>query len=282
MEQDIKTYYTAHSVFTNPGARAELLADMPASAAPLAETLRGLMLMHDDIAKYPIQNERVRDTLCRYAAAILDRLAEMDKKTPLTQKRPEDQRFVANSSDFALLCVSVLRQKGVSARKRTGFVPCDVFYDGEQYYRLHDIVEYREGDAWQRLDPSGLSKPEDFIPAGKAWQDCRVGHAAPDKFRDEEHRDFEILTAALLLDLANLGKRELTVWDRYGWACKPFAEFDSRQWQKLDDLAIALQKGDEAQEELIALYNGEEGLQVPQEIWCASPVVPPHLVRLKS
>ena len=107
-----------------------------------------------------------------------------------------------------------------------------------------------------------------------------MGRAAPDKFRDEEQRDFTILTAALLLDLAGMGKTELTVWDRFGWSCKPFGEFESRQWQKLDDLAIVLQKGDEAQEELIALYQSEEGWKVPREIWCASVVVPPHKVEL--
>ena len=167
MEQDVKTYYTSQSKFTDPGAQAKALADMPKAAEDIAKTLRGLMLMHDEIYKYPIQNERVRDTLCRTAETILECIARLDKNAALTDGRPEDGRFIANSSDFALLMVGILRAQGVPARKRTGFIPCDIFYDGEKYNRLHDIVEYWDG-GWKRIDPTGLSRPEDFIPAAKA------------------------------------------------------------------------------------------------------------------
>lgn len=282
MEMDVKSYYSSQSVFTDPGAKAELLADLPKDPAEIAKVLQGVMTPFDEIYKHFIQNERVRDTLCRYAEDILGRIVEIDKGSPLTEERPAEACFVANSSDYANLFVGIARSKGWSARKRTGFIPFDVGYNGEPYFRLHDIAEYRADGAWKRIDPSGMAKDvAEFIPAAKAWQDCRVGRAAPDKFRDEEHRDFGVLTAALLLDLAAMGKMELTIWDRYGWAAMPFADFKSAQWEKLDDLAIVLQKGDEAQEELVAIYNSETGLQVPHEIRCESPVVPPHQVELK-
>ena len=280
---EILPYYTSQSPYTDPGANAGLLSELPKEPQKLAGTLQGLMLMHDEICKYPIQNERVRDTLYRYAEDILTAIVKLDKtKSPLTEERPGDLRFIANSSDFATLMVSILRSKGVPARKRTGFIPSDVCYDGETYNRIHDVVEYWDGKAWALIDPTGRAKAEEFIPAAKAWRDCRVGYAAPDKFRDEERRDFEVLTAALLLDLAGLGKRELTVWDRYGWAATPFTDFDSRQWETLDELARVLRKGDEGQEELVALYTREPGLQVPAEICCLSMVVPPHSVVLKK
>jgi hypothetical protein len=48
----------------------------------------------------------------------------------------------------------------------------------------------------------------------------------------------------------------------------------------MDKIAALLLKGDQALEELQALYAAEEGVQVPRVIHCDSPVVPPHKAEL--
>ena len=280
---DTQTYYASQSTFTDPGGNASLLADFPKSVPEICTLLRGLMLPFDDILKYPIQNERVRDTCFRTGEAMLGRLAAIDKRSPVSAPRPGEARFVASSSDFANLFVCVARHQGIPARKRCGFVPYQgEYYGGEKFFRIHDVAQYWSDGGWKWVDPNGLSREEDFIFAAAAWQDCRVGKGAPDLYRDEQRRDFTVLTTALLLDLAALGKRELCLWDRYGFAAMPFEEFHSKQWETLDHLAELLQQGDAVKDELAALYEKEEGLKVPEKVLCDSPLVPPHEVELSN
>ena len=90
----------------------------------------------------------------------------------------------------------------------------------------------------------------------------------------------DVLLANLMLDLAAMQKIELLNWDRYAWMMRPLDDFSDRAWQTLDKVAELLLAGDEALGELAALYEQEEGLQVPKCIRCDSPVAPPHKVEL--
>ncbi|MCD7768327.1 MAG: hypothetical protein LUH06_05950 [Oscillospiraceae bacterium] len=280
---DIPSYYASQSAFTDPGAQSGLCADLPETVPELVKVIQGVCLLFEERYKYPIQNERFLETNLRYVEDILKQIVSLNKTMPLTQTHPEDQRFMASSSHFAMLLCAMLRLKGIPARKRTGFISFDGYrrrhsFDG--YYRIHDIVEYLDGGEWKQVDPTGVAK--DFVPAGTAWLDAHDGMADEAKFRDEEHRGLEVARAALMLDLAGMMKIELLHWDRYGWMLVPLTDFHDYEWGVLNRLGALLKGGDEMHDALTALYQSETGLQVPEKIRSDSPLVPPYTVELKE
>ena len=269
---DTLSYYATQSPFTDPGDYSSQLSELPKTVPELCGAIQGLCLDYAERYKYPIVNERLLVTNSRYVSKIIKEIFALNK-APLTEKREERDRFLASTSDFASLLCAALRLNGVPARKRVGF------RTEEDGYRSLELVEYWDGNGWQQADPSGLLTG-DFVPAAQAWQMCRSGQADPEKFFDEESRGLVVVRANLILDLANMTKRELLNWDRYGWMNRPFEDFSDRAWEILDTLAELLAAGDEKLEEMQALYEREEGIQVPRVIWCASPVVPPHKAEL--
>jgi hypothetical protein len=265
---DILSYFTAQSSLTDPGEYGALYADLPKSVEGLCQAIQGLFFYYKERYKYPIVNERLLCSHARSASGVLQWVLSWNK-APLTQERGNDDRFLASISDYANLFCSMARAQGTPARKRVGFV------EGESF----ELAEYWDGSAWKQIDPSGLAKGA-FVPAAEAWQACRSGKTDPNVYHDEQHKGLEVVRNNLLLDLAAMNKVELLNWDRYGWLLRPLDDFSDRAWETMDKIAALLLKGDQALEELQALYAAEEGVQVPRVIHCDSPVVPPHKAEL--
>ena len=57
---------------------------------------------------------------------------------------------------------------------------------------------------------------------------------------------------------------------------RPFADFSDKALATMDAAAAALLKADEDFDAVQAIYEAEEGLQVPAVVTCDSPLVPPH------
>lgn len=266
---DILAYFATQSPITDPGDKSGLYSDVPKTAPEICQVIQGLLLDYRERYKYPIVNERFLMTNSRYAQAILKNVISLDK-SPLTTARPEADRFTASSSDYACLFCSMARHNGIPARKRVGFLAQE---DGT--YLSLDIAEYYDG-GWKQV---GVDAAQ-FMSAAQAWQACRAGKIAPELFKDEEHKGLEVVRNNLILDVAAMNKMELLNWDRYGWMMRPFADFSDKAWAILDKAAELLLAGDGALEELHALYEGEEGIQVPRVIKCDTPLVPPHKVEL--
>lgn len=268
---DTLSYFATQSAFTDPGDQSGLYADLPKTAPELCKVIQGVFLDYRERYKYPIVNERLLDIDALYAAALLKAIVALDK-SPLTTERAPENRFTATCSDFANLFCSMARHQGIPARKRVGFV------DGKSW----DIAEYWDGSAWKQIDPSGLTEGA-FVPAAEAWQACRSGKMDPEQFTGDSEakpHGMDVLRINLMLDLAAMNKIELLVWDRYAWMLRPLDDFSDRAWAILDKAAELLLAGDGALEELQALYEREEGLQVPRVILRDSPVAPPHKMEL--
>ncbi len=268
---DTLSYFATQSAFTDPGDYGSLFADLPKTIPEICQVIQGVFLDYRERYKYPIVNERLLDTNSRYVKAVLKAVLALDK-SPLTTARPEENRFTATCSDYANLFCSILRYQGVPARKRVGFVDCNSW----------EIVEYWDGSAWKQIDPSGLTEGT-FVSAAEAWQACRSGKTDPAPFAGDSNaklKGMDILRTNLMLDLAAMMKAELLNWDRYGWMMRPLEDFSDKAWEILDKAAELLLAADQDLDAVSALYEAQEGLQVPRVIRCDSPVAPPHKVEL--
>lgn len=267
---DTLSYYRTQSPFTDPGSYQELYAPLPKTVPEICSVVQGLFLDYRERYKYPIVNERLLCMHARTANAVIKFVLSWNK-SPLAEARPDPDRFLAATSDYANLFVSMARNAGIAARKRVGFVNNESFEQAEYY----DEAEKQ----WKLIDPSGLAEG-DFVPAAQVWQACRSGKLDPNQFSSATDKGMPLVLANLMLDVAAVNKRELLIWDRFSWSLRPLDEFSDRAWNTLDKAAGLLLAGDEGLEELQALYDREEGLQVPRIIKCDPPLTPPHKAEL--
>ena len=267
---DTLTYFASQSPMTDPGKHSEQFAAMPAAVSEICSVVQGLFLKQEERYKYPIVNERLLASHSRQIEAVLDWVLKLSKNAPLVETREIPDRFLASSSDYANLFVSIARAKGIPARKRVGFAGgCSC-----------DVAEYWDGSAWQQIDPSGLIEGE-FVPAAKAWKAVRAGEVCACQFKAESETKLSGMEAVrnnLILDFAAMNKVELLNWDRYGWLLRPLDDFSDKALATLDKAAEALDADD--MDAILALYEAEEGLQVPRVIKCDTPLVPPHKAEL--
>lgn len=270
---DILAYYASQSRFTDPGACAEHFQNAPKSVEGIVEFVQDRCLDFEERYKYPIQNERLLETNNRYADEIINKILKLKRRSAFTDERAIDEKTMVLTSQSACLTLSMLRYNGIPARKRVGFVA------QAGIYKSYEIVEVAEGGAWKQLDPFGWGL--EFIPAAKAWADYKAGKIAADQFVNVDLKGVTVLIANLILDLAALNKQELLTWDRFGWMNRPIADYSEKAWAILDGVAAVLAKADEDPEAVFAAYEAEEGLQVPEVIWCETQVCPPHKVTLR-
>ena len=267
---EILEYYASQSSFTDPGKNSGMYEGLPTDAQSICKTVDGICLDFNERWKYPIQNERWLEMNNRYVDENLDSVKALNKTAKITEERPADQKMMASVSHMASICVSMLRHVGIPARKRIGYVD-----DGNEF-ATYEIVEYydKAEDSWKVLDPNG--KCTGFIPAAQAFFDVKNGKSDEKKYVNADTCGMEIIIANLILDLAYVTKKERISWDRYGWMQRPLDEFSFRAWEILAGAADLLLNDDKNIDALEACYESEEGLRVPQIIYCDSPVIPPH------
>lgn len=277
---DILGYYASQSEFTDPGQFAAHYDDIPSSVDGICQTIHDVMLDFMDRWKHPIQNERWMETSIRYVDEMIEAIRLLDKKAAkIFTVRPADAKMMASSSHFAALAVSILRAKGIPARKRAGFVPSGEFfkeYGIEGKFMAYDVVEYHENGEWKIFDVEG--RGDSFIPAWKAYTDCRKGDADPALYYDDENNGMDVLAAVLVHDFDSCAKNEMLTWDRYG-ICdvqKTASDYTDADWTLLDKVADLLKTDDKNVDAIEALYKAEKSLRVPRVIFCDTPLVPPH------
>ncbi len=267
---DTIAYFVAQSSFTDPGEYAELFAVLPKDAEAIRTVIQGLFLDHKERYKYPIVNERLLHSHSHCIQGVIKSILSWSK-APLNEAREIPDRFLAAPHDYANMFCAMARSQGIAARKRVGFL-CD------EVYRGYEVAEYWDGTAWKQIDVAGLAKSK-FMSAAEAWQACRKGEIDPELFHaDLQTMGLEVVRNSLMLDLAAMNKVELLAWDRYGWMLRPFEDFSEKAWNTLDKAAELLLADDV--EALQALYNSEEGIEVPRIVKCDTPLVPPHKAEL--
>lgn len=226
-------FYTAQSVFSDPGVFAPRYADLPAEPARLARAARDLMIhrLEGEIFGHPIPGDRLRnDAETRYLDDILRIILGRDD-APLSRPRHVADRFVGVCRDFALLFCSFLRHTGVPARVRVGFAD---YLGAGGFHHDHVVTEYWDDDrGWlladaQLCDPrvaaahaidfDPMDVPRDrFLVSGTAWRLARTGEADPDTFGMPGIGAGEWwLAESIRLDLSALNRTEVLQWDVWG------------------------------------------------------------------
>jgi hypothetical protein len=226
-------FYTEHSPITDPGPYRHLFDSVPRDVGGVVRVVQGL-LMHPAAAKlYGEPPEEGPGWGYRTVAEILERVLALDD-VPLTTARPPGRRLRGNCRNFAVLCVSMLRHRGVPARRRVGFA---TYLPGRHSY-THEVAEYWDAAQrrWVLVDPQNddvtiaaqraffdsigqpararydtldLVRDEQLVLGGTAWRRCRSGHADPDGFRCGGQTGWREIEITLLQELDSLNKAEL-------------------------------------------------------------------------
>jgi hypothetical protein len=277
--------YLAQTTFSDPGANASLYDALPNDLDGLCRTVRGIYRHYmDEPNPTP---DRLPEADLRYVSAILDRAIALDGR-PLVAKRKFDQCVIGCCRDAALLLVSMLRHKGISARLRVGFatyirvpgaegrnldhVVAEVWDADRERWFLVDPEQGPELIAYNKLDFDPHDIPRDrFLVGGAAWALCRAGKADPDTFcggPDDFFKGMWAVRARMLGDLLAFNRIEMLLWDSWGWMEYEF-EPDGAALALLDEIAALTQSGSD--ETVRALYDANPQLHAPEALTCYSP-----------
>jgi len=293
-------YYRTQSLIAEPGEYVGLFNDLPHDVSGLCRIARGFIFPIDaeELYGYKIPEDRRREVDTRYVDKMLARIIELDDQA-LSEPRVPENRFVGCDRDRTVLLCAILRHQGVPARIRDGFATYISGFDLEFIVR-HVALEYWNVDEQRwclvdpgqddlliarnniQFDPTDIPRDQ-FIVAGKAWQICRTGKAKPDNFGeipDTYLKGWWFIRNTLIRDLAFLNKTELLLWDSWGDLMAPEPELTEEQLALLDEVATLTQAGNEAFDEMRAVYESEAVLKVPSVIRCYSFVTEPSEVVL--
>jgi Transglutaminase-like superfamily len=288
-------YYAAQSRITDPGRFADWAAGVPGDLPAIRRAARQLVFHYradGDYTENGIEPGRVTEIDTRYAERMLARLAELADQ-PLAKDRAPSQRIVGCCRDFTVLFLAIARQHGIAARARVGFagyfapgwwvdhVVAEVWDAGQRRWRLVD-PELGEG----HTDPADGAPvdPEDipgskFLAGPQAWQQCRAGNTAAERFLVDPALDipatkgWPYLRHNLVLDLAALNRHEMLLWDYWGLdgaLDEAGAEPSPAQLAVLDGAASVTGASGAPQEVIQRLYE-DEHFRVPDVVTSYSP-----------
>ena len=273
-------YYATPGPFTDLGAHAARVRELPRALAEVCRVVQGLVV-HPFLSRlYGLDPDTLRwdDLQVRSASQMLDRVLALDPG-PLSTPRVPAHRFVGNCRHFTVLLCALLRARGVPARARCGFGAYfeptrfedhwvgEVWDDATGAWRLVDA----QLDAAQRqlfrisFDPLDVPRHQ-FLVAGAAWQRCRSGAEDPQRFGILDLRGLWFVRGNLVRDLGARGKRELLPWDSWGLMRDRDRQDDAAGLALLDRVAELTQAGDERHAEVLKLSAAEPALRVPRVI----------------
>lgn len=282
--ETILSYYAHPGVMSDAGEYAPLLRELPRDAPTLVSILQGLATHIFWAQRYGVNHseERQAEVQIRTVTRKLARLLEMDPR-PLAEPRELEQRLVCNCRDFSLLLAAMLKAHGVPARARCGFGT----YFMPNHYEDHWMVEYwkedpalADGGRWVQVDAQldalqqevlGIQfspldmPPGQFVLAGEAWQMCRAGKANPDDFGIFEYHGWDFIKGNVLRDLLALNRIEVLPWDCWGMMEVDVADFTPEQMELMDRVAALTLGGNEAFEEVRAIYEANPIFHIPQD-----------------
>jgi hypothetical protein len=280
MNTEALAYFAAPGPLTDLSAHAAQVRALPEALPELCRVVQGLVV-HPFLAQlYGLAPDALRpaELELRPAAAMVERILALDPR-PLAEPRPPERRVYGNCRHFTVLLAALLRARGVPVRARCGFgayfAPttfedhwvCEVWDEARGAWRLVDA----QLDAIQRkamgvrFDPLDVPRGAQFLVAGDAWQRCRSGRVAPERFGILDLRGLWFVRGNLVRDLAARAKRELLPWDGWGLMATR-ADGDARELALLDRVAELTQAGDERHAETLEVQASEPGLRVPRKV----------------
>ncbi|WP_335978157.1 transglutaminase-like domain-containing protein [Streptomyces sp. CA2R106] len=296
-------FYTAQSVFSDPGELVGWYADLPRDVGELARVVREVMVHRVEGGQFgvPIAEDRMRDDAeTRYVDDIL-RLVVSRDGAPLRKGRDLADRFVGICRDFTLLHVSLLRHVGIPARLRSGFAD---YFGTDGFHFDHVVTEYWDDErgwlladaqiadpAWYPMPFEATDVPRDrFLVAGEAWRQIRAGTVDPLSFGlplpQGPMVGERFVAGDIRLDLAALNKVETLLWDVWG----PGSEADPEcaagtglpaGLRDLYDIAARVTSGEVSFAEVRALFADHDGLRTPATVLSLAPFNGPSRVTLR-
>ena len=283
-------YYATSGPFSDLGAHAARVRDLPEALPELCRVVQGLVV-HPFLSRlYGLEPDTLHwdDLQVRSASEMLDRVLALDPG-PLWTPRAPAHRFVGNCRHFTVLLCAFLRARNVPARARCGFGAylepsrfedhwvCEVWDAAGGPWRLVDAqIDAVQHELFRiAFDPLDVPRTQ-FLVAGDAWQRCRRGDVDPQRFGILDLRGLWFVRGNLLRDLAARRKRELLPWDSWGLMGKRERPAGAAELVLLDRVAELTQAGDAQHAEVLQLYDSEPGLRVPRVI--TSLAAPPRLL----
>ncbi len=232
MQDEMLEFYKKQSKISDPGKFVKYYEDLPDSIPELCKIVQNTfnhIFWIKDKKNYGITLQDIID-LGRDPNKELNmrNIEEKLKKyfsieeTSFIEPREQINRVVGNCRDFALLLVSMLRHKEISARVRSG--AAKYFFPPEmERFEDHYICEYwnNEDNQWHMVDPqiddimkkacnmtiNTTDLPYDqFLGAGRTWKEFRKGKVKPENFGIGEWRGQHFVFEKLIMDLASLNK----------------------------------------------------------------------------
>lgn len=282
-QQQILDFYQRPAAMTHGRGYAPLFDKLPRDVAAVADIVQGLLLHEHWAPRYgsALSDEQRRESQIRAVAPMLDRLFAHDGR-PLSTARPVEARLVGICRHFTVLLVAILRVLGVPARARCGFAS----YFNAGRFEDHWVCEYWNAveERWVLVDAQidelqrtvlspdfdTLDVPRDrFIVAGDAWAQCRAGEADPSAFGIFAMRGLWFIAGNLIRDAAALNNMEMLPWDVWGAMARSDEPLDNDRLALFDRLASLTRVPDGTFTELRGLYDGDERLRVPAQVFNA-------------
>ncbi len=286
-------HYAAHSAYSSPGDRADLLRGVPTEPGPLGQVVCNVIAHYrGEAASLP--SERAADVNSRWLATILD-LDHARNGTALIDPRAASDRVAGCCRDHSLLAVGVLREHGVPARTRVGFAG----YFTAGFHHDHVVVEHWDDGRWVRWDPEltagAATFPFDpvdlprgtgdvaedlalpFVPASIAWLAFRAGLVDVDLFGVDPGlpiRGDWFVHDYVLFELAHRQGDELLLWDTWGAMSQDdtLEGLDLALVDEIADLLVRADHGDHAADaELAARYVADARLHPGPRVRTLSP-----------
>jgi hypothetical protein len=274
-------YYSAPGPMTDlTGCAPELLDRLPEDPAGLMKVVRRLVVTADVLKQVydgPVPSWRDGEAGIRHAAAMVERIVELDP-SPLAVSRSPERRFIGNCRHFATLTCALMRHAGTPARVRAGFAG----YFFPNTWADHWIIEYWHEEGWVRVDPqygdawmkatvdakatSEVVAQSMYWSGGEAWQRCRRGELDPNRCNmGGVNWGIGEVRGSVLFDLAALNQDEMLPWDCWGRMEAAYkGETDGAYDDLLDAVSEVVVRGD--LEAIRELYGREDDLRVPASL----------------
>lgn len=292
LDRGAREFYSAQSIYTDPGRASGWFADLPTELADirrLATTLVFHYRANGDLSQYGFTPDRFAEIDLRYADDMLARLRDLQGGS-ITASRAPTRCILGCCRDFTLLFVAMARYRGFPARVRVGFagyfgsdwwydhVVAEVWDEAEHRWRLVE-AQIPDGyvDAGTGLEIDPLDVPRDrFLVGADAWRAVRSGARDPERFGVSPDVDVPFLGSwtyvahNLVFDLAALNKDEMVLWETWG-VLDSLESPDAALAADLDTVAAGLADPMVPLERIRALYD-DDRMRVPAVVTNHSPL----------
>lgn len=272
-------FYSAQSVYTEPGRFAHLYDEIPSDIEEIVGVVQGVLVsinrVEDDLL--PIPAKQIRNGIhSETVEDMLEQIVKLDDR-PLVDHRYQTLRMVGICTHFAMLTCSFLRHHGIPSRIRSGF---ETFVSPTAHHD-HVICEYWSADEsrWVRVDSevddrmvSGFAiefnpldlPAEAFIDGANAWKLCRDGHATPREYGiigDEWYGGWDFVLSGLVHDYLALNKIEMLPWKDNRLLNGGFDRLEEDEIALLDRVSSLARAGNGSNHDLRLLYTANRSLQ---------------------